>query len=394
MSKGQKKFLALLLSLTLLAALTAGAMAETRGASFLLGGSIRWTGEPDTDKLRPNSVTVRLLADGQEIDTTTVTAADDWCFSFTVAATDGVLPTYTFAADGAIGYEEVTDAHIDPTAAFHSPKGSDWEKYEPCSSLTIPSEKFSHYILAGKMTKHRPMVIWTEIPLSEEAQEAVFHSLLGLPGVGNPNGAVFISGDGAGKYGMHVSAADSTVSFDKTSDWSLLLGGEYSIDFSTDDGEIVYRWLPVWDGPNTPPTDEPDTPPVDTPDEPPMDEPPVDEPPVDEPPVDEPNPATPTDTPPLDDGHGDTYTPDADPDPVPAPEVDVTPAPTHPKGNGGNGSHSSSSTGTTSATSPQDTTVVTAAKTGMPADYAISVCLLTLSATALTGLFLWKKYLP
>ena len=105
-----------------------------------------------------------------------------------------------------------------------------WNKYEPCNELEISEDKLSGSIIAGKMTKHQPVVIWSKEPLSEDEQKAVWESLKGNPGVGNPSGVVYISGDGANSYGMTVNTTTGKITFDNKSNWSLLYAGEYVRD--------------------------------------------------------------------------------------------------------------------------------------------------------------------
>ena len=46
-------------------------------------GSKTWNDAQDQDGKRPSSITIRLLANGEEVATRTVTAADEWQWSFT-----------------------------------------------------------------------------------------------------------------------------------------------------------------------------------------------------------------------------------------------------------------------------------------------------------------------
>ncbi len=48
-----------------------------------ISGSKTWVDNEDEQKLRPNSITIRLHADGTEVDSWTVTAEDDWTWEFT-----------------------------------------------------------------------------------------------------------------------------------------------------------------------------------------------------------------------------------------------------------------------------------------------------------------------
>ena len=46
-------------------------------------GTKTWVDKDDADKLRPVSITIRLFADGEEIDKVIVTAKDGWKYKFT-----------------------------------------------------------------------------------------------------------------------------------------------------------------------------------------------------------------------------------------------------------------------------------------------------------------------
>ena len=120
--------------------------------------------------------------------------------------------------------------NVIPETVKSNTESRNWSKYEPCNELEISGDKLSGSIIAGKMTKHQPMVIWSKEPLSEAEQKAVWESLKGNPGVGNPSGVVYISGDEASSYGMTVNTTTGKVTFDNKSNWSLLYAGEYVRD--------------------------------------------------------------------------------------------------------------------------------------------------------------------
>ena len=60
-----------------------------------------------------------------------------------------------------------------------------WEKYEPCSELTINNEVTHTNIIAGKTTANNPVVIWCSEMPDTETQGKIVDSLKGNPGVGN-----------------------------------------------------------------------------------------------------------------------------------------------------------------------------------------------------------------
>ena len=72
-----------------------------------LGGTKTWVDDDNRFGLRTNFVTVRLLRDGEEIASRTVTAADDWKYSFgRLPADDGYGKVYRYSLreDGVKGY--------------------------------------------------------------------------------------------------------------------------------------------------------------------------------------------------------------------------------------------------------------------------------------------------
>ena len=66
-----------------------------------------WEGETDKDHQRPSSVTIRLYADGIEIDFAVVTAASGWTFKFTglYKFNGGNEIKYTITEDPVVGYK-------------------------------------------------------------------------------------------------------------------------------------------------------------------------------------------------------------------------------------------------------------------------------------------------
>ena len=96
-----------------------------------LTGVKTWDDDDDAKGLRPESVTVRLLRDGAEIDQITVTNADGWRYSFGNLPTDdgyGNAYTYTIREDGVFGYvATVNGMNLTNTLLLRDrpPKGED-----------------------------------------------------------------------------------------------------------------------------------------------------------------------------------------------------------------------------------------------------------------------------
>ena len=318
-------------------------------------GQINWTDEPDTDTLRPESVAVYLLADGEQIAQTETSAKEDWQFSFVASPETAAASTYTYSADQVPGYEEDTTASVDPKIETVPAEIGTWEKYEPCNSLTISQDLLSDMLIAGKMTRHQPLVIWSREDLSAAEQESVEAAVRALPGVGNPPPAAFISGDGAEKYGMNISLADGTVNFEDPSQWALLFGSTYSNSrIEVGEGSLTLRWIPVLDPPANPAPIRPESVPI-PPESAPI--PPEENKPesMDSPKENEPAPAP-----------GKAV-------PEDKPEIQRVSATVSGKITAVGGG------------------AIVAAKTGMPADYYVSLYGFFCSLALITGLLIWKK---
>lgn len=279
-------FCAILLCAVLLAVLPLTAFGATQ-STVNLRGALNWEDEEDAAGIRPDTVNVLLMNDGETYAETTASAQDGWTFSFDVPA--GSASSYTVEAEVPTGYEE--NAHLDPSVIHTDAYVGEWTKYEPCNELNIPTATLSSSVIAGKMTAHQPAVIWTADKLSSEEQSLVWNALRGRPGVGNPSDIVYISGDGASEFGMTVSVMDGMVYFEKPSNWALIFGAEFTpASDEVQSAAITFSMLPLLD---TVPEDEQ----FDTPEQEPQPEfgtepeediPPESEPEEDIPPVAEP----------------------------------------------------------------------------------------------------------
>ena len=80
-------------------------------ATTEVSGSKIWDDKEDQDGKRPDSITIRLYADGKQVDAVTVTAKDDWKWNFTNLSkyADGKEITYTITEDAVPGYISEVD---------------------------------------------------------------------------------------------------------------------------------------------------------------------------------------------------------------------------------------------------------------------------------------------
>ena len=78
-----------------------------------ISGSKTWDDADNQDGKRPESITVRLFADGTEVTSKTVTANDNWSWSFTGLDkyNSGTEIVYTISEDTVADYTTVVDGY-------------------------------------------------------------------------------------------------------------------------------------------------------------------------------------------------------------------------------------------------------------------------------------------
>ena len=94
-------------------AATGFTITNTNKETIDIQGSKTWDDDENRDGARPDSITVRLHADGVEKDAKTVTADDNWTWSFEglskYDSTDGHEISYTLTEDAVAGYATTTN---------------------------------------------------------------------------------------------------------------------------------------------------------------------------------------------------------------------------------------------------------------------------------------------
>lgn len=108
-----------------------------------------WDDADNKDGLRPEKITVRLLADGQEVAVKEITATDNWQASFTDLPVykEGKKITYTITEDPVVGYTTtidgftVTNRHTPPTTPPTTPPSTPPSKPEKPETPTTPREE-------------------------------------------------------------------------------------------------------------------------------------------------------------------------------------------------------------------------------------------------------------
>ncbi len=86
---------------------------NTTDGKIQINGSKTWNDANNQDNMRPTSITIRLWANGREVEYKTVTAADDWKWSFTdlPEKENGVTIEYTITEDHVENYETVVSGY-------------------------------------------------------------------------------------------------------------------------------------------------------------------------------------------------------------------------------------------------------------------------------------------
>ena len=90
-----------------------------------ISGEKNWDDDNNRDGIRPGSITINLLANGTVVDTKTVTAADDWAWTFEgfYKYENGREIVYTITESPVSGYETVVDGYN--VTNVHSPEKID-----------------------------------------------------------------------------------------------------------------------------------------------------------------------------------------------------------------------------------------------------------------------------
>ena len=82
-------------------------------ATVKVSGAKTWNDDNNQDGIRPSSITVNLLANGQQVASKKVSASDNWQYSFDnlAAYANGQKITYTVTEDAVAGYTSTVDGY-------------------------------------------------------------------------------------------------------------------------------------------------------------------------------------------------------------------------------------------------------------------------------------------
>ena len=82
-------------------------------ATVKVSGTKTWNDDNNQDGIRPSSITVNLLANGRQVASKTVSASDNWQYSFDnlAAYANGKKITYTVTENAVAGYTSTVDGY-------------------------------------------------------------------------------------------------------------------------------------------------------------------------------------------------------------------------------------------------------------------------------------------
>ena len=156
-------------------------------AETAVSGQKTWEDKNDQDGKRPESITVNLLADGQEVAEKTVTAEDDWKYSFEGLPKfkDGQEIVYTITEDAVANYAVTQDGY-NLTNSYTPGKTSvtvskvwddenDQDGLRPDSievQLYANGEKSGDVVVLSK--DNNWTYIWNELDLKADKKEIVY----------------------------------------------------------------------------------------------------------------------------------------------------------------------------------------------------------------------------
>ena len=179
-----------------------------------------WDDDNNSLNKRPDSVTVKLLKDGEETGKTLTLYKDNWTGSFTDVPADGV---YTVSEEPVDGYMPVYTQQpvITPLSV------SGWsEKITPAKNPSYPIPVGHNLIVANKGNNY---YVWTlkELTNAQENDLRLAVNAAKLSGLGkdlDANNTFFQFGSSA-KFDNETTIENDTITFKNTKDWSLFYCG-------------------------------------------------------------------------------------------------------------------------------------------------------------------------
>ncbi|MFD1067289.1 Cna B-type domain-containing protein [Oceanobacillus locisalsi] len=152
-----------------------------------VSGTKTWDDADNQDGVRPESITVNLLANGEEVDEQTVTAEDDWGYTFTDLPKfeAGEEITYTVTEDSVEDYTTTTDNHditnthtpeqrsVTVTKAWDDANNQDGKRSESIDvQLFANGEEYGEPITLSDENEWTHT--WTELAVNEAGEEITY----------------------------------------------------------------------------------------------------------------------------------------------------------------------------------------------------------------------------
>ncbi len=151
--------------------------------TITISGTKTWDDNDDQDGLRPDSITINLLADGEVVATTTASEATSWAYSFEALAKyeNGAEIEYTIEEEAVAGYTttidgyDITNTHTPNTVEVSVTKvwddGDDQDGKRP-TSITINLYADGELVDYAAVTEADDWTVtFTDLPKYEDGEE-------------------------------------------------------------------------------------------------------------------------------------------------------------------------------------------------------------------------------
>lgn len=152
-----------------------------------ISGEKTWDDQNDQDGLRPESITVNLLADGEVVDSMTVTSEDNWAYSFTdlpkyqngkeivYTITENFIPDYSTKIDGYNLKNTYTPAKTSVTVTKRWEDNENQDEQRPDNiivQLYANDEKHGEEVLLDDSNNWT--MTWTDLPEKDNGETILY----------------------------------------------------------------------------------------------------------------------------------------------------------------------------------------------------------------------------
>ncbi|MEE8717181.1 MAG: Cna B-type domain-containing protein [Coriobacteriales bacterium] len=223
------------------------AITNTATGTTAVSGTKTWDDANDQDGMRPDSITVNLLADGERVDSVTVGAAQGWAYEFAglpvYDAADGHQIAYTVEeASVPEGYEatvsgtDIVNTHVPGTTSVSASKAwddaDDQDGLRPASvslQLLANGEPYGEPVTLGAINGWK--ATWSGLPQRQGGDEVTYT----VEEVDVPEGyEATVSGDAQAGFVVTNSHTPETTSVAVTKTWVGTTGGPVTIHLLAD----------------------------------------------------------------------------------------------------------------------------------------------------------------